>query len=70
MRKSVILGDVTDAEMAGFNEATENMRRKSRGSAKAGDIEEYLQFLEDRQALFNISQRIHRKCPIEKSYIL
>ncbi len=70
MRKSVVLGDITEAELEELNNATETMRRKSRGSARAGDIEGYLQFLEDRQALFNTSQRTHRKCPIEKSHIL
>jgi len=69
MRKSVVLGDVTEAELEKFNAATETMRQKSRRSAGAADIESYLQFLEDRQALFNTPIKI-RKCPVEKSSIL
>jgi len=69
MRKSVVLGDVTEAELEKFNAATETMRLKSRRSAGAVDVDSYLQFLEDRHALFNIPIKI-RKCPIEKSNIL
>lgn len=70
MRKSLVLGDITDAELAEFNTATEKMRRNKLRLHVAEDVDSYLQFLEERQALFNTSQRINRKCPIEKSHIL
>ena len=70
MRKSLVLGDITDSELEEFNTATETMRRNRRSSAGTEDVDSYLQFLEGRQALFNTPQRIHRKCPIEKSHIL
>lgn len=70
MRKSLVLGDITEAELAAFNTATETMRRNKRHLPSAEDVDSYLQFLEERQALFNTSQRINRKCPIEKSHIL
>jgi len=69
MRKSVVLGDITEAELEKFKTATETMRRNRRRSAGTEDIESYLQFLGDRQALFNTPIKI-RKCPIEKSRIL
>jgi len=40
------------------------MRRNRRSSAGTEDVDSYLQFLEERQALFNTPPRIHRKCPI------
>lgn len=70
MRKSLVLGDITEAELDEFNSATETMRLNSLHFASTEDVDGYLQFLEERQALFNTSQRIHRKCPIEKSHIL
>jgi hypothetical protein len=70
MRKSVVLGDITEAELEKFNTATETIRRNRPHLTSAEAVDTYLQFLEDRQSLFNISKRIHRKCPIEKSYIL
>lgn len=67
MRKSLVLGDTTEAELEEFNSATETMRRNRIHFTRLEDVDGYLQFLEERQALFNTSQRIHRKCPIEKS---
>ena len=70
MRKSVVLGDITESELEEFNSATETMRRMRCRFASAEAVDSYLQFLEDRQALFNTSQKTHRKCPVEKSHIL
>ncbi|MBI4689878.1 MAG: hypothetical protein HY754_06390 [Nitrospirae bacterium] len=70
MRKSVVLGDITEDELEEFNTATETMRRNRPRLTGVEAVDTYLQFLEDRQSLFNISKRIHRKCPIEKSRIL
>ncbi|OIO31135.1 MAG: hypothetical protein AUJ60_01995 [Nitrospirae bacterium CG1_02_44_142] len=70
MRKSLVLGDITDSELEEFNTATETMRRNRLRFASTEDVDSYFQFLEDRQALFNTSQTIHRECSIEKSHIL
>lgn len=70
MKESLVIGNLTEAELKEFNSATETMRQNRLRFARAEDVDSYLQFLEDRQALFNTSQRIHRKCPVEKSHIL
>ena len=73
MTESLALGDLTEAEIEELNRATEAMRRnRLQRPAIAGDVDSYLQFLEDRQELFGYSARkvTHPPLVINESSIL
>ncbi len=73
MTKSLVLGDLTEAEIEDLNRATEAMRRnRLQRPARMGDVDSYLQFLEDRRELFGYSAKIvaHPLLVINESSIL
>ena len=72
MRKSSVLNDdLSPSEMEEFNRAMEAMRRnRLQLFGAAGDIDGYLQFLEERQELFGTHPKTIKKLIIENSCIL
>ncbi len=73
MTKSLVLGDLTQAEAEELNKATEAMRRnRLQRPAVTGDVDGYLQFLDDRRELFGHSNKIAKKIllVIDRSSIL
>ena len=70
-KSSVLSDDLSPSEKEEFNRATEAMRQNSlQRFGTAGDIDGYLQFLEERQELFGSSTKTVKKLIIEKSRIL
>lgn len=72
MKKSSVLNDnLSPSEVEEFNRATEAMRRnRLQRFGTAGDIDGYLQFLEERQELFSTAPKKKKILIIEKSNIL
>ncbi len=73
MISSFIFGDLTQEELNELKQAAEAMRRARLQQADGrGDVDGYLQFLDDRQELFGCSSKIARKNPliIERSFVL
>ncbi|MBF0557856.1 MAG: hypothetical protein HQL08_03645 [Nitrospirae bacterium] len=65
MRESLVLGNLTQDEIEELNIATEAMRRnRLQRPATIGDVDSYLQFLDDRQELFGHSAKIVSRPPL------
>ncbi|MBU4491036.1 MAG: hypothetical protein KKD69_01055 [Euryarchaeota archaeon] len=68
---SVLNGKLTPSEVKELNRAAKAMRlNRLLRFGVVGDVDGYLQFLTERQALFGTSHRILKKLSIEKSHIL
>lgn len=65
MTESLALGNLTEAEIEELNSATEAMRRnRLQQPATAGDVDSYLQFLDDRRELFGQSAKLVARPPL------
>jgi hypothetical protein len=70
-RSSVLNDELSPSEIEEFNRATDAMRRnRLERFSEVGDIDGYLQFLEERQELFGPQPKTFKRLFIDKSNIL